>query len=195
MTKRPAKPKRQKKSDRLLHSEARKEEIMVDYALAPMDRLAVEMDRKWGIDMLPELVSIDTAQKYGSAMAKLNAAIEANDPAETKTRAEVVMRGLQAMDAEATRLGAQPASTDVWETELNGVKYGVMKDGRAWQQIQDQRSDLKLVTLREVAVALEAWSQSVTGGVVEKVKEHFGDGADVVAFRPSGEKLEDDIPF
>lgn len=168
---------------------------MVDYALAPMDRLALEMDRKWGIDMLPELVSVETAQRYGSAMAKLNAAIDANDPAETKTRAEVVMRGLKAMDAEAEASGASRASTEVWETELNGAKYGVMKDGRSWQTIQDQRPDMKLVTLREVAVALEAWSESVTGGITEKIKDTFGDGAEVVSRQPKQKDFKDKIPF
>ena len=80
MAKQVGRPKRQKKADRLLHSGQSQNQVMCDFALAPLDRLAIEMDRKWGIDVLPELVSVEMAQKYGSAMAKLNAAMkEKND--------------------------------------------------------------------------------------------------------------------
>ena len=194
MTKRPNKPKRQKKSDRLMYSGISKEEMMTDMAVAPMDRLAEQMDRTWGIDMLPELVSPETAAKYGSAMAKLNAAIEANDPAETQLRAEVVMRGLHAMDAEAKRLGAQPASTDVWEVELNGDKIGIMRDSRAWKQIEEQRPDLRLVTLREVAVALQFYDQSVAGKTTQAVKDAFGNQAEVTGYKRD-KNLDDELPF
>ena len=47
--------------------------MMCDYALAPFDRRFREMDKKWGCDKLPELVSAETAAKWGSTMEKLNA--------------------------------------------------------------------------------------------------------------------------
>lgn len=194
MAKRPAKPKRQKKSDRLLYSGISKEEMMSDMAVAPMDRLAEQMDTVWGIDRLPELVTPATAAKYGSAMAKLNAALAANDPAEVQLRAEVVMRGLHAMDAEAKQLGAQPASTEVWEVELDGETIGIMRDARGWKAIQAQRPELRLVTLREVAVALQAWSQTVPAAAEAAIKESFGDGAEVIGFKRSKD-LDDEIPW
>ena len=40
-------PVRQKKSDRLLHGDKQPDQIMSDFALAPLDRLAFGMDRKW----------------------------------------------------------------------------------------------------------------------------------------------------
>lgn len=193
--KRPTKPKRQKKSDRLMYSGISKEEMMTDMAVAPMDRLAEQMDRTWGIDMLPELVSPATAAKYGSAMAKLNAALAANDPAETQLRAEVVMRGLHAMDAEAKQLGAQPASTEVWEVELNGKVVGIMRDARNWKAIKANRPNLELVTLREVAVALAAWQQTVPAEYERAIKASFGDEAEVVGFKPGQQELDDPIPW
>jgi len=194
MTKRPARPKRQKKSDRLMYSGISKEEMMCDMAIAPMDRLAEQMDPHWGIDRLPEMVTPETAAKYGSAMQKLNAALEANDPAEVQLRAEVVMRGLHAMDAEAKQLGAQPASTEVWEVELNGETVGIMRDARGWKAIQAQRPDLRLVTLREVAIALEAWQQTVPAEYERAIKASFGDGAEVVAYKRE-KNLDDELPF
>lgn len=195
MTQRPKKPKRQKKSDRLLYSGISKEEMACDMAVAPMDRLAEHFETIWGIDRLPELVSPATAAKYGSAMAKLNAALASNDPAEVQLRAEVVMRGLTAMDAEARKMGATAASTEVWEVELNGEVVGIMRDGRNWKAIREQRPDLRLVTLREVAVALQAYDQTVAGAATKAVSNAFGEQSEVIGYTPSDKGFDDPLPF
>jgi len=187
------KPKRQKKSDRILHSGQTQNQIMTDYAVAPFDRKAEEMDEKWGIDRLVELVSAETAAKYGSAMAKFNDAIDAGDPSVTAARAQVCIRGMEAMDAEATAAGAERASMDVWEVEVAGELYGVMRDARSWQAIKAQRPEMTLVSLREVALALKYWRGSIAGEFERSVKESFGDGAEVVAI--TNRNLEDEIPF
>jgi len=188
------KPTRKRKSDRLIHPNTRHEEIQCDFALAPFDRMAVEMDKKWGVDVLVELVSPETAAKYGSAMAKLNAAIEAHDPAMVAARAAVCMRGMQAMDAEATAAGKQPASDDVWILAFNGKQVGLLKDGRAWRQVQAKHPDLQLITENDVILALEAMEASSLG----KMKAMIDDGfprAEVVGFKFKKEGLEDDLPF
>lgn len=184
-------PKRQKKADRLLHSGQSQNQVMCDFALAPLDRLAIEMDRKWGIDVLPELVSVEMAQKYGSAMAKLNAAIDENDPAVVAARAEVCIRGLQAMDKAAEEAGRSRASMEVWEVEVDGVVYGVMEDGRSWQSIKDKRPELKLVTMREVALALEFYGKHALGIMTEEVRKHF-EKAEIISINDS---IEDEIPW
>ena len=189
----PRQPRRTKKADRQTSGMHSKNEIMCDYALAPLDRLAHDMDVKWGIDVLVELVSPEMAAKYGSAMAKLNAAIDAADPQEAATRAEICRRGLIAMDEAAEAAGAQRASTDVWEVELeDGVNYAVAKDARSWQVVKEARPDLKVVSMREVAVALEYYSKSVIGHATDEVKRHFPE-AEVVAVR--SKQYDDDIPF
>ena len=189
------KPKYSKKADKLFNREASKTEIMCDYAIAPVDRIAVQMDLKWGIDMLPELVSVETAQKYGSAMAKMNAAIQENNPEECKIRAEIVVRGLAAMDAEAERLGAQRASTDVWEMEIDGELFGIMKDGRSWQAIKQQRPEMELLTMREVALAYRHFREHKAGEFEQAVKKSFP-SAEVMDIRPKRSKpFDDDIPF
>jgi len=187
------KPRRQKKADRILHSGQTQNQIMTDYAVAPFDRKAEEMDEKWGIDRLVELVSAETAAKYGSAMAKFNDAIDAGDPSVTAARAQVCIRGMEAMDAEATAAGAQRASMDVWEVEVAGELYGVMRDARSWQAIKAQRPEMTLVSLREVALALKYWRGSIAGEFERSVKQSFGDGAEVVAI--TNRNLEDEIPF
>ncbi len=190
--KKPGRQTRQKKSDRILHGNQSKDAIMCDYALAPVDRLAMQMDEKWGIDRLPELVSVETAQKYGSAMAKMNAAVEAGDVEECKLRCEVVMRGLHAMDAEAERAGAQKACKDVWEVEINGKLVGVMRDGRAWKWRMGESAELRVLRGREVAVVY-SWFRENWAGELEKAAKQSFPGAEMIDIK--GKTFDDPIPF
>lgn len=161
-------------------------DTMVHYAVAPLDKVTRDMDRKWGVDRLAELVSPDMAAKFGSAMAKLNAAIAANDPAETAARAAVCIRGMNAMDAEAEANGAPQASADVWEIEVDGLKVGIHHDNADWPAIQSARPDLTLFSLRQVATALKAYS--LTADVLATTQAHFPD-ANVVRITPRADTL------
>jgi hypothetical protein len=191
MTKRPT---RQRKADRLMHHGKSQDEIQCDYALGPFDRMSYDMDRKWGVDMLCELVSPETAAKYGSAMAKLNAAIDAQDPAMVAARAAVCMRGMQAMDAEATAAGKQPASDDVWILAFNGKQVGLLKNGRGWKAVHAAHPDLQLVTENDVILALEAFEASKLGQMKAMIEGSFPQ-AEVTRFVVKNEGIEDDLPF
>lgn len=195
MTQKPQRPRRQRKGDRLLNPDASADQIQCDYGIAPMDRLALEYDRKWGIDRLPELVSPDTASKYGFSIAKLNEAIETSNPELCKQWAAVCMRGLNAMDAEATQLGHKPASGDFWEYEYDGLKFAVLRDGAEWKTAKDARPDLKFFTLREIAVALKA--TRLNHPAVDQAKESFpkAEVASVKTKTPLEIELNDEIPF
>jgi hypothetical protein len=190
--KRPKRPVRQRKSDRMLHSGVTQEEIRCDHALAPFDHMAHQMDLKWGVDRLVELVTPEMAEKYGSAMAKLNAAIDANDPEQVSLRAGVCMRGMEAMDQAATQSGAEPASRDVWLVQADGREFGLLRDARAWQSVQEKHPGLRLLTEREMVLAIEMYQRSLAGQMVEQVKSSFPQ-ADVIKI--PNDNLEDEIPF
>lgn len=192
--KRPRRPHRQRKGDRLLNPDARKSEIECDYAVAPMDRLAIKMDEKWGIDRLPELVSPETAQRYGSAMARLNAALEDGDPKEVLHRAQVVMRGLASMDREAEAAGQPKASADYFETEIDGFRFAVLKDSGSWKAFKKERPDLEFFTMREIAVALK--SLSLDSPMFKSVKANFPQAELLsISERSTGKVLDDPLPF
>ena len=193
VAKRPARPKREKKADRLLGHQASMQEIQCDYALAPFDRMARAMELKWGIGVLEELVPPEMAMKFGSAMAKLNEAINAGDPEMTAARAAVCMRGLEAMDREARGSGAAPASDDVWIVEADGHQFGLMKDARAWQRVQDKHPDIELVSNREMVLALLQYKGSVAREALEIAKQNFKD-AEITAIKTK-EDLNDEIPW
>lgn len=183
-------PTRQKKDDRILHKGATANEIKADLALAPFDAAVREMDRKWGIDRLPELVSVESAAKWGKAMAGLNGAINAHDPDKTKFWVEVCLRGLASMDAEAVSLGRSVSDPDIWEYELDGTVFGIIADNREWPAAYAKRPGIAIYTLREVAVALQAHKN----GLVSAVKIAFP-GAEIKAIRRKPEDLEDEIDF
>ena len=73
-------PVRHMKSDRVISPTLSVEEQQCDTMVGALTHDTQRMDWKWGIGRLEELVSTETAAKYGLAMAKLNeASCPAND--------------------------------------------------------------------------------------------------------------------
>jgi len=186
-------PTRQRKSDRLICPGSSANEIACDYAMAPFDRAAIEMDRKWGVDRLPELVSPELALKYGKAMAVLNDAINSDDPDKCAAAAANCIRGLAAMDAEAVRLGRQPVPAEVWVFEHEGQRIGVIRETADWSTLIESQPGLALYTLREVGNALAHYRSALP--MINDAKAAFP-GAAVAAVRsPLSDDLEDEIPW
>ena len=183
-------PTRQKKDDRILHKGATANEIKADLALAPFDAAVREMDKRWGVDRLPELVLTESAAKWGKAMAGLNGAIDAQDPDKVKFWCEVCIRGLNAMDAEAVSLGRPVSDPMIWEYEYEGTIFGIIADGREWPAAYAKRPGIAIHTMREVAVALHEHRN----GLVNAVKLAFP-GAEVKQVRRPKADLEDDFDF
>lgn len=187
-------PRRQKMEDRLIRQDASKEQIRCDLAVAPFDRAAREMDYKWGVDTLPELVSPETAEKYGSALAKLNEAINQNDSSVVAARAAVCVRGLAVMDAEAVAAGKQPVSDDVVVCEIDGQQFGVMIDDRAWPRVQERFPDLEILSRREVAIAIRVYRQTTLAEMMDAAKVAMPNSKPI-SLRIENEAINDPIPF
>ena len=183
-------PTRQKKEDRLTNPGATAAQIRCDVCLGPFDQAVRAADRKWGVDRLPEIVSPESALKWGKAMAGLNDAIQSEDPDKVKFWVEVCLRGLTAMDAEAVALGRPVSDPMIWEHEYEGTVYGIIEDGREWPAAYAKRPGIAIHTMREVAVALHAHRN----GLVDAIKLSFP-GAEVKAVRRPQADLEDDFDF
>jgi hypothetical protein len=183
-------PTRQKKEDRLTNPRATAAQIRCDVCLGPFDQAVRAADKRWGVDRLPEIVSPDSALKWGKAMAGLNDAIQSEDPDKVKFWVEVCLRGLQAMDDEATKSGQPISDPQIWEYEYEGQQYGIIEDGRHWPAAYAKRPKLVIFTMREVAIALHAHRN----GLVEAVKLAFP-GAEISGIKDKGKNMEDDIDF
>lgn len=191
---RPPRPRRQYKTDRLLAPEATAQEARCDLAVAPFDRVARDMDLKWGVDRLPGLVPVEMAAKYGAALHALNQSLGACDPDATAAHAANCIRGLNAMDVWAEANGKPKASPNVLEYDLDGFRFGILPDdGMDWPAVRAARPDLVLFTLREVAMALKAYH--FDHDLVVEAKKSFP-GAEITAVHARvPANLDDEIPF
>jgi hypothetical protein len=146
--------RRRQHADRLLSPDSAPALTACDYACAPFDRAMLDADRIWGVNRLPELVAPETAARWGSALAKLNAAIEAADQDETVARVGVCLRGLNAMDVEARQRGHQPLTPVYWQTEIDGRRVALVRDASEWPVVGRELPGVTIFTLAEAARAL-----------------------------------------
>lgn len=183
-------PARHRKADKLTHPTATGNDIRHDYACAALDHAARQMDGLWGQDKLPELVSPAMAEKFGSAMAKLNAAILSDDPSETAARAAVCIRGLAAMDAEARAAGHVPTPPDAWRFDLDGTACAIVRNPGDWTALLATMPGVRLYSVLEVSNALRHY-----GGIVAAVKDAFPAATVTAVRRKPDDDLDDLIPF
>ena len=77
-------------------------------ANAALDRVAVDLERTWGVNRLPELVAPDLAAKFATAQEQCDEAIRSGDTAAAAGKATALVRGWKALDAAARAAGHTP---------------------------------------------------------------------------------------
>lgn len=186
------------RADALTHSEASASQWAIASALEPLDKVAIEMEARWGIGVLERLVSPDTAAKFGSARKKLNDAIGADDWEEGARRANVMIRGWQALEKEAIAAGHEPNDTgSLWAIEAaDGKKFVFVQHERDMGAAIKKFPDHTCWAMSEVIRVLA--QHSLEAAAANRVKETFP-GATVVELRPPKSKwndiCNDEIPF
>lgn len=161
----------------------------IHHAILPLDRVATEMESYWGCDRLPSLVAPSTALRFGSAKAKLDAAITANDAVAVAARAAILIKGWKAMDAEAKKAGHEELSPDIWtHTTDDGFRMAVARSNP--DAIKAIRTDPKMegtpvFSLDEVArivqsmetvtSAKKVWPEAVVRRISKKPDEVLSD--------------------
>lgn len=159
---------RNRSEDRLLNPGATSAEIRCDFACAPLDRAARAADARWGVDRLPELVPAAMAEKFGAAMAALNTAMADGDSALTAQIADnLAGRAFPAMEAAATAAGHQPLPPEIWEAEIDGNRFGIVRETFDSARAEALRPGLPIYTLREVANAMAVYRM----GVIEESRK------------------------
>lgn len=186
-------PLRRHKDDRLLQPGATNAEIRCDYAVAPWDRVATEMERKWGIGRLPEFVPPAMAAKYGAAVAHMNDAINAGDAHAVAGAAENCIKGLRAMDAAATQAGHQPLHVGVWEFEHDGRRIAVVRDIADLELVRAEFPGVTIYTMLQVFNGMAVYDSTVVSAALSAFP-----GARISDIRPATRlerDLDDEIPF
>jgi hypothetical protein len=158
--------------------------------LLPLDKIATAMENKWGPDVLPSLVSSDTASRFGSAMARLNVAISSNNPAAVAMRAEVMIKGWKKLDEEATERGHETLPPEIWTHTTEKFKLAITRtSAEAIDAAKLARLDgFVFYSMEEVALILESKT------LVNQTKAVFP-GATVKSVSSKNLFDDDDIPF
>lgn len=163
----------------------------VQDALEPLDKVAVEMEGKWGVGRLQRLVTPDMAAKFASAKEKLNDAIRDNDLDAVVSKAAVLIRGWHALDKAAIEAGHKTYPEGVWSAKHRGTTYTVCLDRADVGKVaRDAVDPSHIVTLAELLLVWDEFqakrfiTQTKTlfpGATVEKIEDKKG--------------LNDEIPF
>ena len=163
------------------------------HALAALDQVVIRCEQKWGVDRLPKLVPPETASRFGSAKAKLDAAIEVDDADEVARRASVLARGWEALDKEATAAGHEPSEVDAWIwRDENDQPHAFVRDTADALKYMQNHKNVVVWSMPEIVRTAAAFLEEA-GKLGEKVKTTFP-GAAVVDIR-NKKVPSDDIPF
>jgi hypothetical protein len=158
-----------------------------------VDALAVEMDRKWGVDRLRLLVDQDLRLKFDRQRVKLNTALWHGDLPEVEREATRMATAWRVLDAAATAAGARPIEAEVLaECVVNGTVVAIVRDEAAGVAVRGDGRARQCWTLAEIERVLAAFPAAV------KAKHTFP-GATVASVKvPSDPLLElpdDEVPF
>ena len=166
-------------------------------SLRPVDKVAVEMESKWGVGRLTSLVSVDTARKFGAASQKLNVAIDDRDPDEVAKRASVMVRAWNALDVEATNAGMVPVNdeVEVWVAmDDEGTSFSVVRTLAEATMLAKQKVSGRVYHLEEIARIIAMFERQAP--IVQNAKDTFP-GAVVTDIRSTKDESlgQDPIPF
>jgi len=160
-----------------------------------VDRKAREIERKWGIGRLHNLVPVEWAERFASQRKKFSMACFTLEPAEVRLHGTAMERAYDKLEEVAVASGHMPSPPAHWEFELDEGQLVILVRDRA----EMAQIDLK-------GRAAQIWSLDEIANVVRKfpmisaAKDNFP-GAEVVSIRPeraAKDALDDklsDIPF
>ena len=163
------------------------------HAIAALDQVAIRYEEKWGVDRLAKLVPPETASRFGSASAKLDAALDADDADEVARRASVLARGWEALDAAATAAGHQPEEVEAWLwRDEDGKPHAFVRDVADAVKYGKQNPGVVIWSMPEVVRTAAAFAAEM-GKLGTAAKTKFP-GAEIVDIRDK-EVPSDEIPF
>lgn len=166
-------------------------------ALVPLDRVAADVERKWGPGRVEALVGAETAARFASARRRLDEAVASGVVEDVAKRAAVLMRGWQALDAEAAALGASPLPAGVVGATIDGTRYVVTmrdRDAAAPGLALDGETVVSLPEL--LRVWRDRWSRAAVSADAAKAAFPGAVMTRVAAKGTEAEHgLDDEIPF
>lgn len=127
-----------------------------------VDIIAVDMERKWGIDRLRRLVPLELREKWDRQAKAWNDAIWTRPIHEIEALSHAMIRGYAALDAAATSAGALPIDPIVWEIQRpNGSVVAIVRDNAEAHHVARTQvgRHVEVWTLAEIARVIDAFPQ------------------------------------
>ena len=125
-----------------------------------VDRVAVEMELKWGVGRLRLLVSPELREKFDRQRYLLNQAIWHGDVEAVRVQSARMAFAWQALDRAANAEAALPLLPLVWEVALeNGTVAAIVPDAINARRVVAEGRQLAVYTLEEIARLLSHYPQ------------------------------------
>lgn len=167
-------------------------------ATAVLDRVAADVERRWGVGRLETLVSPETAAKFARAKEQCDEAITSGDITLAASKAAAVVRGYGVLEAEALARGHKPGDTGaVWTVGTPERAYAICLHLSDVGAVAAKYPDHTAISILELLRLLEA---TQAGRIVAAAKDAFP-GAAITAVKPAATAPPpdwargDEIPF
>ena len=169
----------------------------INEAVHMHDRVVSDIEKRWGVDRLQELVSENTRRKFHLQREKLWSALTKNDGRVALHEAEVMCRAYAVLEREAKELGCKELTGDYIEGLMpDGKVLAICSDKFEAGKVARDNRDMVVYSIEEIGRILsakEAMAKAKINDAVAKVKGIFA-GAEVVSVKPL-EDIDDEIPF
>ena len=161
-------------------------------ALHRYDDVLARVESKWGVDRLPWLVGADLRDRFYQQLDRLNNAID--DRHDVEHQVEVTLRGVAALEAEATRRGCEPLSGEYFEVAMpDGRVLAITRTSWDVAKVKRENRDMLVYSAEEVANLIVGFEEKTKP--VAAIKDTFP-GAVIEPVKTQIElELDDEIPF
>jgi len=164
----------------------------IQAAMTELDICVAGFEKRWGVDRLPELVSVETQEKYWRQVDKLDSAIEASDADLVIKYSAGMMRAYKVMENEARERGHNELQGTWFEYETpDGRVMIVAPSFEESHKAARERPGCLIYAMPEVAAII---CRDEAGRFANSVKELFP-AATVENVRQVEDDLNDEIPF
>lgn len=150
--------------------------------LDEVDKVEIEMTRKWGPGRLRLLVTPELREKFDRQRYLKSQAVWEGELEDVRREAARMITAWNVLDRHATQNGAQPVKPTVWETRLPcGKIAAIVKEPEAVRDVVAEGRHTLIYTLDEIGRLIEGFpelcaiKETIPGAIVEDVAQKVRD--------------------
>ena len=158
-------------------------------SLKSVDKVARDMEQRWGIGKLEQLANPALTTRFEQARQNLNHALGQESISEVVAKAEDMIRGWKIIEKKVLEAGHKPECEKVWHmVNDEGKKYAFVNDSSDHVYFD---KDTTVISMEEVLRIIEAHYKEL----YLDVKTHFPEAEITKITTKDKDKLDDELPF